>query len=499
MSTRLTDNPERLAWQADAETGASPAADALPITPAGEFAGDVDPGAVAAKLTARVSYGATVAELDRAFSIGYFPYLEQQLNPTSMDDSACEARLSPYWTTRATAPRLFAYTTRPAPALIRDQLIEATILRAVYSRRQLFERMVEFWTYHFNIDINNETCIFLKGVDDREVIRPHALGRFVDMLQASARSPAMLFYLDNAFSFAGRPNENYAREVMELHTLGVDAPYTQQDVRELARCFTGWTVHGPEIGGDLAGTFKYDPAKHDTGPKTVLGLQIPARPASQGMQDGIDALNYLASSPFTARNIARKLCRYFLGNAVPASVEQLVADAYLSSNGDIKTMLRVILRPEHVADARRKIKRPYHLCISALRALRVELTGTAWGNSIRTQLSLMGMPPFGWGPPNGYPDDDDYWGTVIYPRWNFTGLLAGNLLSGVPVNSQVVFGGSTEFNAIMFWIAAAAYGYSIPINERNRLQAYLAKNPTSPARQLETLGLAISGPTFQII
>ena len=479
-----------------AEGGAGAGAGAIGFNPAPEFTADVDPGHVVLRLVGRMCYGTATVDVDRCQSIGVTAFIEEQLNPAALSDSACDARLAAYTTLTMTPEQLFRIDIRPASSFLRDQLIDATILRAVYSRRQLLERMVEFWTYHFNIDINHDFAIYLKTVDDREVIRRNALGKFGDLLRASAQSPAMLYYLDNALSTAGRPNENYAREVMELHTLGVDGGYTQQDVRELARCFTGWTTYGPDAAnGALAGTFRFDPTIHDTGAKVVLGQAIPARPAAQGLQDGLDALNILLNHPATARNLARKLCRWFLGEGVPASVEDAVAAVYTASGGDIKAMLRAILKPEYLLDAKPKIKRPYHLVVSALRGLKINLTGT-WGTGIRAQLASMGMQPLGWGTPDGYPDRDAYWSGMLYTRWNFAGLLAAGKIAGAVPDAAVIFNGATDAGMTMFWLAAALFGWEYPPIETTRIRVYLGTAPT-PARQLEAVGLAVSGPTYQ--
>jgi hypothetical protein len=469
----------------------------LPVNAAPEVAGDVDPGAVSSKLAARTSYGGTRDDIGRVQSMGYWPYIEQQLNPTSIDDSVCNAKLTAFATLTFTAGRLFNPMTRPSMTVVREQLIDATVIRAVYSKRQLYERMVEFWSNHFNIDINNETCVFLKTVDDRDVIRPNALGRFRDLLLASARSPAMAYYLDNTFSTSLKPNENYARELMELHTLGIDGDYSQQDVREIARCFTGWGAFPPDPQfGELCGTFRFDQTVHDTGPKTVLGMSIPARAAAQGMQDGLDVLEMLAVHPSTARNIARKLCRWFLGESVPTSVEDAVAQSFLTTGGDIKAMLRVILRPEHLADAAPKIKRPVHLVVAALRALRVDLVG-GWGASIRAQLLSMGMVPFSWGPPDGYPDSDAYWGGLLYARWNFCGLLAAGSIPGAVPSVAVLFEGTTDLSTVVYQIGANVFGFEYPPGEINRLKQHLGASPIPATLQMETVGLALSGPTFQ--
>ena len=200
-------------------------------------------------------------------------------------------------------------------------LRQSAILRAVYSRRQLQERMVEFWSDHFNIYAFKGQGPQFKVVDDHETIRAHALGKFRDLLGASARSAAMLGYLDNTSNRKGVPNENYARELMELHTLGVHGGYTQRDVKEVARCLTGWTTEKHWHRG----RFLFDPDAHDNGAKQVLGLTIAP---GGGVTDGERVLDMLAGHPSTARHLARKLCVHFLGDAPDAWVSRLAGDIF---------------------------------------------------------------------------------------------------------------------------------------------------------------------------
>ena len=228
------------------------------------------------------------AEHTRLAEIGAAAFLEEQLTPEMLPAMA----LQPGWhlrrleTLHLDAPDLFDVEERH----VKRELQQATLLRAVYSPQQLYEVMVDFWTNHFNIDQNKGDCVWLKTVDDREVIRPHALGNFHDLLSASAHSPAMLIYLDNQENHAGNPNENYARELLELHTLGVDSGYTQQDVQELARCLTGWRVKEHFYRGK----FTFAESAHDNRPKTVLGLTIPRGAKQRGAEQIIEML---ATSP----------------------------------------------------------------------------------------------------------------------------------------------------------------------------------------------------------
>jgi uncharacterized protein (DUF1800 family) len=216
------------------------------------------------------------------------------------------------------------------------------------------------------------------------------------MLRASAQSPAMLFYLDNQFNRRGNPNENYARELMELHTLGVHGGYTQRDVQEVARCFTGRGVETRAYRYGR-GRFRFDPDLHDSGPKRVLGHAIDAG----GIEDGLQVLDLLATHPSTARFLATKLARYFLGEATTDAVER-GSKAYLSSGGDIRSTLRALLTEQAVLEGPPIVRRPYDFAVAALRALHADTDG---GKGLQRHLDSMGQPLFQWPMPDGYPDN----------------------------------------------------------------------------------------------
>jgi len=451
-----------------------------------EVAADVDPGSVLAKLVRRTTFGITQEELGTAATSGYEGYLERQLNPAAIDDSALESMLAPLSTLG-----MLAYELAAADAgQIRSELIQAVLRRAIFSRRQLHERMVELWTDHFNIDISDGDFAYLKAVDDREVIRPNAMGTFPALLSASAHSPAMLRYLDNVISVAGNPNENYARELMELHTLGVDGGYTQADVVEVARCFTGWTYYG-RGNGTLIGTFRYRDNQHDQGVKTVLGHTIPA---NGGMQDGVTVLNILAGYPSTARFIATKLCKRLVAENPSASLISEVAATYTATGGDIKAMIRTALRPNVVADAALKYKRPFHVAASALRALPITVTST---NSLRSKLAEAGQQPYYWNPPDGYPDTFAHWSGLLLPRWNLGSSLMANQISGITVDYAGFYAGATTADQMVDRIDGALYLGEMPASERTRIRDYMLPNPPSTNRQRDGVALAIASPTFQ--
>lgn len=308
-------------------------------------------------------------------------------------------------------------------ASVVGQLQQHSILRAVHTPWQLRERMVDFWSNHFSIYAKKGMGAYRKTLDDRTVVRPHVFGKFSDMLAASANSAAMLVYLDQQASTASHPNENYARELLELHTLGVDGGYTQDDVMEVARCFTGWT----EERGFLKakGRFRFDPTIHDDGAKRVLGHEIPA---GGGVQDGKTVLSILARHPATARNVSRKLVRHFIGVGHP-DAEEAVRQAFVRSGGQTRTMLRALFEREEFLAGTPVLKRPFDFAVSATRALGIKTDG---GGEFQRRLAAMGQAPFQWPMPDGYPTEPEAWTGTLLARWNFADDLARGRIGGTP-------------------------------------------------------------------
>jgi uncharacterized protein (DUF1800 family) len=368
------------------------------------------------------------------------------------------------------------------PQFITGELQMSRILRAVYSERQLQEVMVDFWTNHFNVFAAKGADRWLLTSYDRDTIRPHTLGKFYDLLLADAESPAMLFYLDNVQSVSPnsqpgpqlrpetlrnpmrallmsnnpqqqRPqqqqrrgiNENYARELMELHTLGVDGGYTQKDVQEVARCFTGWTILAPRGAGaaaaalmgrdtrENAGKFIFRPAVHDNGEKIVLGHKIPA---GGGVKDGLMVLDILVHHPSTAHFIATKLVRHFVSDDPPPGLVDRVAQTFMKTDGDIREVLKAIFfSPEfNSVDAyRAKVKRPFELAISAVRTLGADTNG---GPQLHQWIARMGQPLYGFQTPNGYSDLAENWVNTgaLLERMNFALALVSNRIPGTRVD-----------------------------------------------------------------
>jgi uncharacterized protein (DUF1800 family) len=407
------------------------------------------------------------------------------------------------------------------PQRIVAELQASRILRAVYSERQLQEVMVDFWTNHFNVFAGKGADRWLLPAYDRDTIRPHAMSKFSTLLQATAQSPAMLFYLDNFQSVSPnenrgmlerlRPqqprrgiNENYARELMELHTLGVDGGYTQKDVQEVARCFTGWTIFQPRGGAAAgnamrgegvrrnAGTFFFNARVHDDGEKTVLGHKIPA---GGGIKDGLMVLDILAHHPSTAKFIARKLVRHFVSDNPPQSLVDRVAATFTKSDGDIREMLETIFFSKEFNSTeayRAKIKRPFELVISAIRTLGADTNG---GPGTHQWIARMGEPLYGFQTPNGYSDAAESWVNAggLLERMNFGLALANNRVQGTKVNLSRLTTGEMNQARIMDESLKTILAGEISAATRETLLKQL--DQSDPVTKI--VGLILGTPEFQ--
>ena len=404
----------------------------------------------------RLTYGPRPGDIERVEAMGVNAWLERQLDPARIDDTATERALAPLRTLTLSIAELHdQYPRRDVqnfaagegnakrPIRIAGELQAARMVRAVRSERQLQEVMVDFWANHFNVFVAKGELRWYTTAWEREVIRPHALGRFPDLLRASARHPAMLFYLDNWLSAradytlrlgpnAGRRaglNENYARELMELHTLGVDGGYTQRDVTEVARAFTGWTIDKPRAEA----RFVFRPAMHDHGDKTVLGQPL----RRGGERDGEDVLDLLARHPATARFIAAKLVRRFVADEPPPALVERVAAVYRDTGGDVRAMLRAIVAsPEFLAPetARVKIKKPSELVASAARAVGATVDARG-GFALARAAAEIGEGLYEAQAPTGHPDRAEAWVSpgALLARMNFALALVEGRLPGARV------------------------------------------------------------------
>ncbi|HEX5965518.1 MAG TPA: DUF1800 domain-containing protein, partial [Pyrinomonadaceae bacterium] len=417
------------------------------------------------------------------------------------------------------------------PQRIVAQLQASRILRAVYSERQLQEVMVDFWTNHFNIFFGKGADRWLLPAFDRDTIRPHAMGKFSALLQATAQSPAMLFYLDNFQSVSPnanggrlqqmmnpqgqqRPrrgiNENYARELMELHTLGVDGGYTQKDVTEVARCFTGWTIFQPRGGAAAvnalagedaragrrparaAGSFFFNQRAHDDGEKVVLGQKIAA---GGGFNDGLKVLEILARHPSTAKFLATKLVRHFVADNPPPALVNRVAAAFTKSDGDIRETLKAIFFSNEFYSPeayRAKVKRPFELAVSAIRVLGADTNG---GPGTHQWIARMGEPLYGFQTPNGYSDAAESWVNTggLLERMNFGVALAGSRIPGTKVDlTQVVKENSDKKKMVDETLRMILAG---EVSAATRQSLVKQVDPADPIAKV--VGLILGTPEFQ--
>ena len=380
--------------------------------------------------------------------------LFKSLNPEKLQKVA--AALPPDALAGQAELRRAANMTRFPQQNIGADLREGKLFRAIYSRRQLEEVLTDFWFNHFNVFDGKERDVTLLASYERDAIRPHVLGKFKDLLLATARHPAMLTYLDNWQSmstdamqvgpFAPGPpnpfprpsgfggqahglNENYGRELLELHTLGVDGGYTQQDVINVARCFTGWTIRKPAEQPEFA----YASFMHDSGEKTVLGHKIAA---GGGEQDALTVIDIISRHPSTARHISTKLARRFVADEPPAALVDRMAQTFLKTGGDLRAVMQTMLTSkEFFSEAawQAKLKSPLELVAGAARALDANPTDTLL---LVQKVAEMGQPLYGKETPNGYKETADAWLSTanVMARIDFARLIANNQIPGVSVD-----------------------------------------------------------------
>ena len=401
------------------------------------------------------------------------------------------------------------------------ELAQQKLLRAAYSERQLEEVLVDFWFNHFNVFAGKGATRFYLTEYERDAIRPHVFGRFRDLLGATAHSPAMLFYLDNWQSASGPArgvdgpdraagrdrrgfrgplvgrasganaarqsrrsrglNENYARELLELHTLGVDGDYTQKDVQEIARAFTGWTIEAPRQGGG----FRFEPRMHDDGEKVILGQRIKA---GGGKNDGERVLDIIAAHPSTARFIATKLARRFVADEPPAALVERASARFRDSRGDIREVVKTIITsPEffHASAYRAKVKTPFEFVVSAARVTATNLT-SAW--PLVPALRELGMPLYGCQPPTGYADRAEAWVNTgaLLNRMNFAVSLTQGRLGGGIRGSVVSLAAPTAEAESLIALALAG-----DVSDATR--ATVAKAGAAP----QASALVLGSPEFQ--
>jgi uncharacterized protein (DUF1800 family) len=439
-------------------------------------------------------------------------------------------------------------------AVINAEVQSAKLLRGVYSDRQLEEVLTDFWFNHFNVFIGKGADHYLVTAYERDVIRPHVLGKFKDLLIATARSPAMLFYLDNwqsegpdsdaargmpahANAGGGGPlrrrgvtfpaphapspqqkpanpqnnqqkrrdglNENYARELMELHTLGVNGGYTQQDVTQVARVFTGWTIDEPRQGGG----FVYKPRLHEPGEKAVLGHKIKER----GEREGMQVLEILAHHPSTARFISTELAQRFVSDDPPKPLIDAMSKTFLKTDGDLRAVLECMFRsPEFWAPEayRARVKTPFEFVVSSLRATNAEISDP---QSLLATLNKMGMPLYGMQPPTGYSTRADVWvnSAALLDRMNFGLALATNRLPGTSFNLQRLLndapGGDADPYQVQLRLEQLLIAGDISKQTHETIEerivvpqaAAQSQDPGHPANINVIAGLLLGSPEFQ--
>ena len=412
--------------------------------------------------------------------------------------------------------------------VVQQELVAGKLLRATYSERQLDEVMTDFWFNHFNIFIGKGADRYLITSYERDVIRPHALGKFEDLLVATAQSPAMLFYLDNWLSVgpnsdvangipknANKPwrkryhqknastkqskgkrnglNENYGRELMELHTLGVNGGYTQKDVTEAARVLTGWTLKQPKQGGG----FTFEDRMHEPGDKTVFGHRI----KSNGEKEGLELLHLLAHHPSTAKFISTKLAMRFVSDNPSPQLIDRMSQTFLKKDGDIREVLKTMLRsPEFWSpDAyRAKIKTPLEFVVSSLRASGAEVSDAM---PIARALQSLGMPLYGMQPPTGYSTKSDAWvnSSALLGRMNFALALTSGKLKGVQVDPQQILGNNPPADPLgaLSALEGDLLAGDVSRQTHTTIEAQLQEQKAKPNPVSTIAGLLLGSPEFQ--
>jgi uncharacterized protein (DUF1800 family) len=533
----------------------------------------------------RTGYGPRPGDVQRVKQMGIEKYIEQQLHPERINDSAIEARLKglnslhmdiaqvhqkypapqslarnlglrrPDQANQPDQPapqpgdiadelnkqenrqKLVAYYAEHGlkfPRELLQELQSQKIIRAVYSECQLQEVVADFWFNHFNIFWDKGADRWLTTDFEMNAIRPNVLGKFKDLVSATAKSPAMLFYLDNHLSaspdaqppgrrisprrprllallgiqFPNEPprqpaanqrrkpgiNENYARELMELHTMGVDGGYTQKDVQEVARCFTGWTIDQPQQRGQ----FVFRDWMHDNGEKVVLGHKIPA---GGGINDGEKVIDILVHHPSTAKFIATKLVRRFLSDHPPRSLVDRVAKVYTKTDGDIRQMLKAIFTSKEFYSPeayRAKIKSPFELVVSAIRAFGGDTTGSP---RLAQFIARMGQPLYQYQPPTGYPDRAEQWVNTgaLLERLNFGLALSANRIAGTTIDLKRTTAGLDGAPTVRLIDRAMATLLNDEVSAETRavLEKQLNESKSAGAQTAQVFGLVLGSPEFQ--
>ncbi len=475
-------------------TGASPNAPAAAGGPPSSY-GDYE-----LFLAHHATQGFSTSELARIRGMGGEAWLHEQLHPELIDDSACDAQLAGLPSIHMTGGQLFlSYVVQQGgDNAVARELRGALITRAVHSKRQLFERLVEFIDDLLHVPQMNGALNVLRTLYDR-AIRNGALGRYEDLLLASGKGAAMLTYLNNIENVLGAPNENYAREAMELHSLGVGVIYTEADVREAARAFTGWSV--ADLGQQM-GTFRFQADLHDDSAKFLPGLGLTI-PAGGGVTDGEVVLRTLAQRPETIARLARRLLSWFVTYEPPQSAVDRVVARWNATGGELREVLGEVLSRTTVSLCAPwslpKLKRPFQVVIGLLRQTQASDPSNEYRGVVRS-LAALGQRPFSWLPPNGYPDTEGAWGTTVLPRWQFADDLVRNQIQALQLSSARVlelYGnvGRANVGARLNELLA---GGRLAAEDVGHVQAYVDATPLFDMQVFsDALALAASCPSYQ--
>jgi uncharacterized protein (DUF1800 family) len=496
----------------------------------------------------RLAYGPRPGEVDSVARVGVLRWIDAQLDPARVADAALAARERRFDilgydrealarayldAQRARRERQRADSMRAdaadiAPEALRarrlaGELQQLAVMRATLSERQLQEVMVDFWTNHFNVFFGKGADRFLMPSYIEATIRPHALGRFEDLLIATAESPAMMFYLDNAQSVAPGSvppqlarlqdrralmnpavaeriqermpkgiNENYARELLELHTLGVDGGYTQQDVINVARIFTGWSIDRPQQGGGFA----FREWAHDRGAKTALGQSFPA---GHGQDEGLRLLKLLAGSHATMHHISRKLCARFVADDPPDGCVDDAVAAWHRSGGDIREVLRAIFHgPDFwaAAAAPAKLKTPLEFAVSAARAVGADVDTAP---RLAQLVARLGEPLYQHVAPDGYAEREEAWvnSGALLARMNAALALASGRMPGVAVNLDAIAPAGADPDSLIAAIDRKIFAGTLSAHTKQVLREQIKDVADPMQARVLVVGLALGGPEFQ--
>lgn len=445
----------------------------------------------------RVTWGIRPQDVVKISEMGIENYIDWQLDYQNIADPAVDEFMGEEQWLNGSYEEIKALLERDYDVVTFGALWRR-LYCAIYSERQLYEQMVEFWTDHFNVPMSD--AVVEKILDDREVIRKHALGKFRDLLFASAQSPAMLYYLDNYSSTKEYPNENYARELMELHTLGVDGGYTEKDVKAVARALTGWQVGDDE-------RFFFNANDHDDAEKTILGRQFPA---GRGIEDGLQVFDLLATHPSTAHFVSFKLCRRFVSDQPAPSLVDSTTAVFIAADGDIKTVMRhILLSPEFQQAQWQKFRRPIDFVVAAIRAMGPGFS-VKDGGAVLWSLEPMGQLPYFWLPPNGYPEPAGAWMNTngLLARWNFglvMPLASQGWIDGARFNMEKSIPLRDTVSEMVDSATALVIGANIEPADRQMLIDLVSKGQgdVPMTRELRNdmlptlLGVLVASPYFQ--